>query len=224
MAPGTSTRWPPVARRRGQHSAAREEREGGDRHIDEQAPAPVQVLSEGAAEKQAEGATGASDRAEYSEGFRPLPRLRERHRQQRQRRRREQRRARALRSARREQGTERRRGPAGRGGCREPGQADEEGPAPADRVGDAPAEYHQAAERERVRGHDPLALRIGDLQGPLRGRESDVDDGRVEGHHELRDRDANQGQPAAGRLGGGGRAGTGAAVLLYVRGHGREHR
>ena len=68
-------------------------------------------------------------------------------------------------------------------------QAADEGPFAAEEVADAAAEQQQRAERERVRGDDPLARVVGEAEVLLRARQGDVHDRRVEDDHQLRDAD-----------------------------------
>ena len=113
----------------------------------------------------------------------------------------------ALQGAGREQQPGARGDAAERGGDREAAEADDEHPLAADEVGDAAAEQQQAAEGQRVRGDDPLAVGVADAEVVLRGRQRDVHDRRVEDDHQLGDGDDAQRQPAA-RVG----LGSGAAA------------
>ena len=81
-------------------------------------------------------------------------------------------------------------------GGREDDEADEEDPLAAEDVRGAPAEEEEAAERDRVRGDDPLQPGLGEVQAAPDGRERDVHDRDVEHGHEERDADERQGQPA----------------------------
>ena len=85
---------------------------------------------------------------------------------------------------------------------REAGQADDHDALASEDVAEAPAEEQKPAKRERVRGDDPLAIRVGDAKVGLRGGEGDVDDGHVEHDHELGEADGGQAPPAAGVRGG----------------------
>ena len=58
------------------------------------------------------------------------------------------------------------------------------------------ATVKQAAERERVRGHHPLAARRREAKRLLRRGQRDVDDRRIEHDHQLRDTDHREHRPA----------------------------
>ena len=88
-------------------------------------------------------------------------------------------------------------GAADRGGDREADQAADERPLAAEEITEAAAEQQQRAERERVRGDDPLARVVGEAEVLLRARQGDVHDRRVEDDHQLRDADHCEDQPAA---------------------------
>ena len=134
----------------------------GDDDVDVEVPAPAEVLGEEAAEQEPDRAAGTGDRAEDAEGAGTF--LREcvkvvvstasavgaSTRAER-----------ALERAGRDEHLEVRGGAADGGRHREPDEADEEGALPAEQVGEAAADEQQAAERERVRGDDPLAVAVG---------------------------------------------------------------
>ena len=102
---------------------------------------------------------------------------------------------RALNGACRDEHPEALRRSADGGGDREPGEPADEGPLASEEVGDPPAEQEQAAERQRVGGHHPLAVVNREVQGALCGRQRDVHDGRVEHDHQLGDADDQQDRP-----------------------------
>jgi hypothetical protein len=89
------------------------------------------------------------------------------------------------------------RGAAERGCTGEAEQAGDEGPFAPEQVGDPAAEQQQAAERERVRRDDPLAVVVGEAEVGLRRRERDVDDRHVEDDQQLGDADDPEDQPPA---------------------------
>jgi hypothetical protein len=70
----------------------------------------------------------------------------------------------------------------GRGEQRQPGH--EHAPAP-EQVGRPPAEQQEPAEGERVRGHHPLQVRLGEMQLDADRRQRDVDDKHVDRGHEV---------------------------------------
>ena len=80
---------------------------------------------------------------------------------------------------------------------REQDDAGDEDPASAEDVTGAAAEQQQAAEGERVGVDDPLQAGAGEAERVLDVRERDVDDGRVEHHHELGGGDDHQRQAEA---------------------------
>jgi hypothetical protein len=170
-----------------------------DRHV--QAPAPVEHLGEQAAEQQAERAAGARDRAVDAERLAALCRVCERGGEQRQRGRRQQRGEGALQRAGRDQQAEALRGAAERGRAGEAEQAGDERPLAPEQVGDPAAEQQQAAERERVRRDDPLAVVVGEAEVGLGGGERDVDDRHVEDDQQLGDADDPEDQPPAVGMG-----------------------
>src|SRR5690348_12578285 len=151
--------------------------DGGKGQVDIQRPAPVQVLGQQAAEQQADRAGDPGDRAEDRERAAAGRAASERRGDDRQRGRGEQRPERALGGPPSGQDSEvrRRAGQRRRGG--EPGQAGHEGAVAAEPVRQLPAEQQQAAERQRIGGYHPLAVRVGERQPPLRRRQRDVHHG-----------------------------------------------
>ena len=75
----------------------------------------------------------------------------------------------------------------------EPGHEDA---APSEQVGGATAEQEQAAERQAVRGHHPLEVRLGEVEIASDGRKRDVDDRQVGDRDEERDGEECKGSPA----------------------------
>jgi hypothetical protein len=114
----------------------------------------------------------------------------------RQRRRRDQRRAEPLQEAEADQGAL---GPGeaveqGAGGEeRQPGH--EQAPS-SEQVGHAAAQEQDAAEHDRVGGHDPLQVLLAEAEVRLDRGERHVDDRDVEDHHELGGDDHRQSEPA----------------------------
>ncbi|MCP9976871.1 hypothetical protein LUX32_03690 [Actinomadura madurae] len=158
-------------------------REQGDGDVDVQAPAPVQVVGQRPADQQADRTARSGDAAPDPERLGAVLRLGERHRQQRQRGRPEQRAEPSLQGTGHQQHLDvRRRAPERRSGG-EAEQRDQEGPLAAGVVGDPAAEQQQAAERQRVRGDDPLPVAVGDREVPLERRQRDVHHGGVQDDH-----------------------------------------
>jgi len=83
--------------------------------------------------------------------------------------------------------------------------------AAAEPVPGPAAEQQQPAEGQRVGVDHPFQVRPGKAERPLDVRQRDVDDGRVQHHHQLRGGQDQQGQarprPAAGRAARRGRPG-----------------
>ena len=146
------------------------DRGAGEDQVDVQAPAPRQVLGQRPAEQQPDRAARARDGAVDAERLAALLRVAERRGQQGQRRRRQHRGEHALAGAGGDQHREVDRGAADRRGDGEAGQAGEEHDLAADKVGQPAAEQQQAAERQRVRRHDPLPVHVAEAQRMLRRR------------------------------------------------------
>ena len=72
-------------------------------------------------------------------------------------------------------------------------QADHEDPPAAVEVAEAAAEQQQAAEGQRVAGDDPGQVGLRDVEVGLDVGQRDVGDGGVQDHHQLRDRDEDEG-------------------------------
>ena len=66
----------------------------------------------------------------------------------------------------------------------------------AEQIRRAATEQQEAAERDHVRGHDPLQARLGEVQVAADRRQRDVDDRRVDDRHEVRDRQQRERAPA----------------------------
>lgn len=180
---------------RGEEQRAADQADRHEEEVDQQAPAPVEELGQEAAEHEADGGARTRDRAEYGEGGVALLAGGEQRRQQRERGRRQHGGEDALQAAAQDEL------PAGGGdagierGEAEADHADHEGALAAPVVGDASAEQQQGAEGESVGGDDPLAQVVVHLEGDLRLRQGDVDDGAVEDDDELRQRDDEQRPP-----------------------------
>ena len=127
-------------------------------HVDQQGPAPRQVLGQDAAGNEADGQTAASDATPNAEGPGPLPGLGEGHRQQRQGGRSHDRGERALQGP----GAEQEGGVGGQapqgGSGAEAQQAGHQHPLAAQEVGDPPPEKEQTTERDGVGGDHPLPV------------------------------------------------------------------
>jgi hypothetical protein len=64
-------------------------------------------------------------------------------------------------------------------------------------VGGAPANQHQARERDGIGADRPAGADAVETEFTAEARQSDVDDGDVENQHELRERKQGQRQPAS---------------------------
>ena len=170
----------------------------GDRHVDQQRPAPRGELGQDAAEDEADGGAAAGDAAVDAEGPGPLLGLGEGHREQGQG------------GGRHDGGEGALQGPGaeehgrvlgqateGRG-AGEADQADHEHPLAPEVVGDAAAEQQQAGEGQGVGRQHPLAVGRRDVERPLGRRQGDDHHRGVEHHHELGHRDDGQGPEALG--------------------------
>ena len=84
---------------------------------------------------------------------------------------------------------------------REDGQAGHEQQAPSVEVAEAAAEEQQATEGERVAGHDPGQVGLGDVEVGADVGQRDVRDRRVEHDHQLRGEDEHEGETRVRDLG-----------------------
>ena len=189
-----------------QQQRAADECHPGQDQVHIQCPPPGQVFGQHPAEQQADRPAGPCDGPVDAERLAAVLLLSERGGQQRQRRRHQERGERALAGPRGDQHGEVDRGAADGGDEGEAGQAGQECDLPAGQVGQPAAEQQQAAERQRVRGDHPLPVHGGEVQRPLRRRQRDVHHREVQDHHQLRQADHAQDQPAPvpGVVGGGG--------------------
>jgi hypothetical protein len=181
-------------------SHRRDRDQGGDhaeRHVDEEDPAPVQVLADQAADRRAERQAEGADRAPDADRGGPLPRVGERRRDDRQGGGHQHRRAEALHRPGGDQHPGAAREPGRQRGQREDGQADEEHPAPADQVRDPAADEQQAAEYEQVAAHDPLKAADRYVQAVLDRRQRHVDHVVIKVSHERCEADRCQRPPAS---------------------------
>ena len=168
--------------------------------VDVQTPAPGQVLGQDAAQQQPDRTASSGDGAVDAEGLAALGRVGERHGERGQRSGREHRAERTLDRAARQQHAEAdgRASQRRRGG--EAHHADDQHPLAPKHVREPAAEQQQPAEGQRIGGHHPLPVRIGERQVMLGGRQRDVHHGGVQHHHQLGQADNAQDQPATVRL------------------------
>ena len=188
----------PLPRRLAQHPRRGQGRRQPDGHVDEQHPPPGGVGGQQASGDQADGAAGDAHRGVHA--HRPVPgrALREGGRDQRERGRRDRRGACALDGAGREQprlgGGE----PARQRSRREQQQPGYEHLAAAEQVPGPAGQQQQPAEGQRVGVDHPFQAGAGKAERVLDVRQRDVDDRRVQQHHQLRGRYDEQGQAEAG--------------------------
>ncbi|MEY9912722.1 hypothetical protein ABIA35_008989 [Catenulispora sp. MAP12-49] len=71
-----------------------------------------------------------------------------------------------------------------------------EGPAASDQVGGPAAEQQEAAEADRVRGHHPLQVRLGEVELGADRRQRHVHDQHVDHGHEDRHGQEREGPPS----------------------------
>src|SRR6267154_1938197 len=69
--------------------------------------------------------------------------------------------------------------------------------AAAEQVGGPPAEQQEPAEGQRVGGHHPLQVLLGEVQLAADGRQRDVRDRQIDDRHEVGDGEQREGPPAA---------------------------
>ena len=105
--------------------------------------------------------------------------------------------------------------PAGQRGGGEQQQPGDEHLAAAEQVPGPAAEQQQPAEGQRVGVDHPFQAGAGEAERALDVRQRDVDDGRVEHHHQLRGGDDQQGQAEPGPA---APVAPGAAVRLVMGG------
>ncbi len=148
-----------------------DERDGAQRHVDEQHPPPPRAFGEQAPEEHAGGAREPRDGRPDAERLVPVAVAPEGRGQRRQRRRREHRRAEALHEAGGDEHGLGLRQPAGERGAGEHEQAGDQHAAPAEQVGGAPAEQQESAVGEDVAVDHPLEALLGEAEiRPDRGQ------------------------------------------------------
>jgi hypothetical protein len=86
---------------------------------------------------------------------------------------------------------------ARRRGKREEDQSGDEDRLAADQVAEPAGEEQETAVGDQVAVDDPRQVGLGEVQVGLDGRQGDVDDGPVEGVHELSEADDHEGEPPA---------------------------
>ena len=167
----------------------------GQVHIE--APPPIEVLGQEAAEDQTEGGTADGDAGVDPEGPPPLSGVGERGGEQREHRRGQEGSETSLEGP----GPDQHPGGLGRSaqgrGGGEADDTDHEGPLGSDHVTDPSPEQQKAAEAQRVGGHHPLPIGIGEPQGVLGRGEGDDHDGGVQHDHKLRSSNDDENPPVS---------------------------
>ena len=169
-----------------------------DRRVDQQHPAPAQLLGDQPTEQHPGGAAESVHRRPCADRAVELWPRRKRGGDDRQRARRHQRAAEALRRASKDQRRAVRRKAAGQRGEPEHEQRDDEHTALAEVVGRATTEHQEAREGDRVGIDYPLEFWRREAEAQLDRGQRDVDDAQVEDDHELR-RAADAKQPSLAR-------------------------
>jgi len=93
------------------------------------------------------------------------------------------------------------RGAADGGRASEADQADEERALTPEQIRQSATEKEEAAERERIRGDDPLTVAVGESERVLSGRQGNVHDRSVEHDHHLGQPQDDEYEPSP-RVGG----------------------
>ena len=179
-----------------------EHREGGDRDVDDEDPAPVERLGEGAAEQRADGVADAGDAEDQPAGEAGL-RFRQRRERHPEDRRPHQRAADAHADPGADQDAEVGRCRTDRREGGEQDRADEEDAAAAEHVGDPPARDDRHPEHQRVGVDDPLDAADVGVEVALDRGQGDVQRGEVVGDHEDAEphRDERHHRPRLDRVG-----------------------
>ena len=167
-----------------------------DRDVDEEDPAPVDLLGEDAADQRADRKRHRGHADPDADRCSALPRW-EGGDDDRKRRRVHQRRSNALHDAGADQVARAGREAARERGGREDRQADDEDQAPAEQVSELAAREHEHGERERVTADHPLELGLRDVEVALDRGQRHEDDRVVEHDHEQPEGDRAQRPPLA---------------------------
>ena len=214
--PSQSRRWPGWGTSRGEDALREHERGDPDRQVDEEDPAPGEVVDEPAAEDRAEDRPEqhrhADDRHHAADAVRAGGLREDRHAERHQHAA-----AEALQDA---EGDQRARPPGEAGEHR---AADEEGDRDhvqalgAEAVGGPAGERDHGGERQRVAGRRPTGSSTATCRTRARACDRDVDDGHVEDRHDRAEHDdRGDEQDAAVELvvvGGRGSGGAGEADI-----------
>ena len=192
-----------VVTARGGQEPQREHEDGdADRDVDQEDPVPVEHVGEDAAEQHADGAAARGHEAEDAHRLGAVGVLGEEVHHEAERDRGGDRAAHALHGARRDQQSLRRREAAGQRRDGEERDADQEQPALAVEVAEAPAEQEEAAEGQQVGVHDPGERgRVEPEVVPDRGQR-DIHDRRVEDDHQRAQAKDDQCVPACAAIQG----------------------
>ena len=167
-----------------------------DHNVDVETPAPGENFGEQAAQQQPDRGATARDRAEDAKRLRPVGSAGESDGQQGQSRGCEQRTEGALQRPRPDEHRKGLRQAPERRCTGEADQAGDEGPLAPEQITELAAEQQQAAKGERIGRDDPLPAVGGETEVPLRRRQRDVHDRRVQHDHQLGDAEQGEDRPA----------------------------
>ena len=211
---------PPIGDDRGGHHGRRE----ADGQVDEQHPAPAELLGDHPPEQRPGGTARAVHRAPQPDRAMTSGTGLERGGDDRQRRGGHQRTGEALERPGADEHAARRRDASHQRGHGEERQSGDEGPPLAPQVAGTAGQHEEAREDDRVGIDDPLQVRGRELQARLDRRKRDVDDRQVEDDHELRDAAHGQEQSLSARGRPRGQDRLGRRQGVDAGGHGRADR
>jgi hypothetical protein len=172
------------------------DRDGGDRRVDEEDPAPVEVRDDDSRENHADHGAEPCQAGPDAERARPFLRFGEQQRDERQRGRRGKRFARALREAARDEHPLTLRCAAHDGRDGEQPGPDQEQTSSAQEVADATTEQQKPTRHQCVPVDDPREAAGGEVKGFLDRGQRDIHHGDVDHDHELHERENCQRLPA----------------------------
>jgi hypothetical protein len=167
-----------------------------DRHVQEEDVLPADVPGEETAGDQADRRPRGPDAAPQPKRLVALGAFGEHVHHDRKRRRQDNGGTEALQSAHRDQEAVACGQPGAQRCSREDSQAEHEDPSPPEQIGGATPEQQEAAEGQPVGGHDPLQVRLGEVQVASDGRQSDVHDREIDDRHEVRNSQHGERAPA----------------------------
>ena len=174
-----------------------DQREGRDRQVDEEDPAPGHVVDEDAGDDRARRAAEPGDAAPDPERLDPLARVHEQHRDQAERGRRGERLTESLGEPADDEHRRVLRDATGQRGSGEQRHPDEEQLAATEDVSEATTQEKEPAGGQDVTVDHPGQAGAGEAEARLDVRQRDVHDGDVEDEHELDQREHRERLPPA---------------------------